>query len=509
MTATALALAAALAAGAEGRADAEYRAGLDLVYDGSIDAGLERLAATAAENPRDPMGPYLQALGLVWRIEQRPEATDHDRDFQRLVDRAIEIADARLREDDDDVRPRLVRGAAHGVRSRLALFRGHRRDAAREAVRMREDLLAVRRLDPEDRDALFGVGLYDYYADVLPRIAKVMRFFMGLPGGDRERGLARIEEARASLLHETEVAAQLYEIYAFYEQRPERAHEEIRGLRRRYPGSPLWALKLAEHECHRMGLYADSAAVAREILAACERGHPNYAPVVAAMARVALGEALLLDLRLAEARRVLLEAREAMPDAPWITAKGHLLLGRALELEGDRDGAEPHYRIAAGAADRDLRRQAEAALERPIPKEQVRATPFLAEGRRLRESGRSIEATRAYRDALQAWPRSREAALRVAEDELREGHVARARELAAAIAPDEELQPPWVRPWSALLRAHLDDVSGERGSAILEYKKVLEEPLGQEEVRSLAARGIAQPFHPEAHEPEPHGRPKH
>src|SRR6185436_7077183 len=102
------------------------------------------------------------------------------------------------------------------------MFRGHRGDAAREAVRMREDLLAVREGDPGNREALFGLGLYDYYSDVLPRVAKVLRFLARMPGGDRDRGLRYIEEAsEGAVLHEVEVRAQLYEIYAFYEDRPD------------------------------------------------------------------------------------------------------------------------------------------------------------------------------------------------------------------------------------------------------------------------------------------------
>ena len=122
--------------------------------------------------------------------------------------------------------------------SRLHLLRAERADAARAAVRMREDLLKVREADPACVDALFGLGLYDYYADVLPRLAKVLRFLARMPGGDRERGLARIESAGdGSLFHDDEVQAQLWD-HAFYEKSPDRALAEVRGMRRRH-GWPL------------------------------------------------------------------------------------------------------------------------------------------------------------------------------------------------------------------------------------------------------------------------------
>ena len=46
-------------------------------------------------------------------------------------------------------------------------------------------------------DAYFGIGLYQYYADVAPAAAKVLRFLLMLPGGDKTEGLARMQRARA------------------------------------------------------------------------------------------------------------------------------------------------------------------------------------------------------------------------------------------------------------------------------------------------------------------------
>jgi tetratricopeptide (TPR) repeat protein len=484
-------------------ADAEYRAALELLYDGSTEAALQRLAELARSAPRDPVAPYLHALALCWKIEQRPETTAMDKELHRLADRALELADAALERDSGDARARMARGAAHGVKSRLHLFRLRRRDAAREAVRMREDLLLARELDPDDADVAFGLGLYDYYADVLPRIAKLLRFLAGIPGGDRERGLALIESARdRSAFHDTEVRVQLYEIHAFYEHTPDRALEEMAGLRWLYPGSPLWALKLAEHQRDRMGLYAESAAVAREVLELAAGGHPNYSEVAAAMARVSLGESLLLDLRFAEARRALLPARDGVPGTPWVGARARLLLGRSLELEGDREGAEVHYRVAANSADQPLQRRAEEALSSPVAEEEVRATPRLAEGRRHREAGRRQEAAEAFAAALRSWPECQEALVRVAEEELARARPRTARELLERLDEDDP-HPPWIRPWSRLLLAQVEDLEGNRAEAVVLYQKVFKAPYGRAELKNLAAAGLKRPFVPRHRRPAP------
>jgi hypothetical protein len=472
--------------------DEAYRQALEQLYDGDAEGALERLVALNRSQP-DPIGAYLEALVVCWRLEQRLDAS-LDKDFLKASERARALAESRLQKDPDDLRALFARGAAHGVESRYHLFRLHRREAARAAARMREDLLAVRRQNPAGKDALFGVGLYDYYADVLPRIVKVLRFFTGIPGGDRQRGLLAIEEAHeGSLFHQTEVQVQLYEIYAFYDKRPDRALAEMRALRRRYPHWPLWGLKLAEHLRDRMGLYGESADVARELLRAGEAGDRHYTGVAGAMARMALGEALLLDLRTAEARQELLAVRE-VPGAPPVAARARVLLGRSLELEGDRDGAVAHYRLAAQSSERSLKKEAENALDKAMPAAQVRSWQLIGQARRLREANRRSDALEKYRLALRAWPASKEAALAVAEGDLRRARADEAAAVAAAVADADEVQPAWLSAWARLLLAQARDLDGQREAARKLYQQVVEAPCGQEELRLRAREGLRRPF---------------
>jgi hypothetical protein len=486
-----------LAAGLHLPTDAECRQPLDMLYDGRLEEALLASAARLAAHPDDPLVAYVDALGFVWKVEQRPELTTFDAELERRVARALAAADARLRADPEDGRALRARAGAWGVSSRYHLFRLHKSEAGRDAARMRADLLLVRRHDPDNADALFGLGLYDYYADVLPRLTKLLRIFTRIPGGDRERGLAALEKAQpAAVLHRTEIQVQLYEIYAWYEKRPDRALFEIRELARRHPGWPLWSLKLAEHLRDRMGLYAESAQVARRVMEAEERRGGGDPGAAAVLARVSLGESLLLDLRLDEARRVLLPAREGGRAGAAAGQRARLLLGRALELEGDRDAARGHYELAGEGPDRTLRKEAQAALARALPADEVRGRHLIAEARRAREQGRLAEAADTYRLALQAWPRSQEAALRVAEDDLEHGRGAAARDPLDDLVRERDPAPPWVRPWSWLLHAEMLDLAGEREAALDGYRKVLSEPHGQEELKERAAEGLRRPFAP-------------
>jgi Arc/MetJ-type ribon-helix-helix transcriptional regulator len=482
--------------------DHDYRRALDLLYDGASDAARERLAALTRDSGDDPLGAALEALAVCWTLEQKSDSTSLDKDLERRVARAVALANVRLARDPADARARLARGAAHGVSSRYHLFRLHERDASRAAVRMREDLLAVQKQDPASRDARFGLGLYDYYVDVLPRMVKVLRFFLGMPGGNRARGLREIEDGQQSFLYDVEAQAQLYEIHAFYEHHPDRALGHIQGLHRRYPGWPLWGLKLAEHQRDRLGLYGASAAVARGLLEAEEK-HGRGEGIAAALARLSLGESLLLDGRTAEARQALLPLRQGPSAHAGQAAGAALLLGRSLELEGDREGAVAHYRAAADGPDRGAREAARRALRQPLGAAEIKGGLLVAQARRARESGQFAESSHLFRAALAAWPASREAALRVAQDDLEHGRIDQAAAAADRLRDAKDVQPPWVAAAARLLQARLLDLAGRREEARAQYRLVEAEPIGQEELQRQAAEGLRRPYRLGLPSPQP------
>src|SRR5208283_520464 len=86
-------------------------------------------------------------------------------------------------------------GMAQALASRLYSLRGENHSAARAGVRAREHFLRALALDPTSADAGFGVGLYDYYVDTLSTMARVLRFFMGIPGGSKADGIRLLQTA--------------------------------------------------------------------------------------------------------------------------------------------------------------------------------------------------------------------------------------------------------------------------------------------------------------------------
>jgi len=457
-----------LAAGATASApDAAFDAPLQALYDGSTDTAREQLATVAAAYPSDPLPLYFQALALAWKLEQAPERRDRDEDLLALAARAIALADARLRADPRDARACFARGAAHGASGRLHMFRREAGASAREAVAMRTDLRRALELDPENEDARFGLALYDYYADVLPRLLKLLRFFAGIPGGDRERGLLGLRRAaERARWHRSEARSQLYEVAAYYERDADQALLAICDLRGRYPGSPLWALRLAEHLRDRLGLFDESARAYAEVSAAHAAGHPNYAPVVASLAALGQADARLRDLRLDDARRAL--------EAVDVASVPQLLAPRF-----------------------ELLRRLDTAARDPLTAPRARA-------RRLSEAGDRVAAGAAWRQVLALRPRDLEAAFHAGRDELEAGRLRAAGAALERVRRAESPEPAWLGPAARLLLARLREQEGRRTDAVALYKEVLMKPGGSEHRRREAAealRRLSLPARPAASPP--------
>jgi hypothetical protein len=156
---------------------------------------------------------------------------------------------------------------AYAPRVQWRVLRGERIGAARDAKRIKDALERAVQLDPALEDAYFGIGLYHYYADVAPTAAKILRWLLLLPGGDRTRGLREMLQARdhGELLR-GEADFQLHLIYLWYEKKPLDAISLLEQLDAHYPHNPVFLQRIAEARSVYLGDHAGSASAWRSLL---------------------------------------------------------------------------------------------------------------------------------------------------------------------------------------------------------------------------------------------------
>jgi tetratricopeptide (TPR) repeat protein len=143
----------------------------------------------------------------------------------------------------------LYAGLGYASRARLLGLRYEKTPVARAGVEARKHLLRCLELDPNMADANLGLGLYNYYVDTLSALAKVLRFFMGIPGGDKRVGLRQLETASTKgELTQMEARFNMAKNLRNYDRDDARAAQAAAPLIIEYPDNPIFLLLAGDLE---------------------------------------------------------------------------------------------------------------------------------------------------------------------------------------------------------------------------------------------------------------------
>jgi len=325
------------------------------VYDSILDADFDQadaeLQRACGPAPREACD-VLAATALWWRIQLDPDTRAFDDDFTEAVDRAIASTEAWAERMPDSAEAHFYTGAAYAARVQFRVLRDEKLAAVRDGKRIKQVLERAIELDDDLDDAYFGIGMYQYYADVAPAAAKVLRFLMMLPGGNRTEGLARMLRARAhGRLLQGEADYQLQIIYLWYEHRIDQAIALLDSLHDRYPGNPLFVAELAEVQDtyrHDLGASLDTW---RSLLAAAREQRVNEAALAEVQARMGIArqlDALYQTDHALEQLRAVVDAKPLRPHGALAFA--YLAMGEAEDRLGHREAAISAYRLAISTA---------------------------------------------------------------------------------------------------------------------------------------------------------------
>ena len=389
--------------------------GLSRVYDLTLDARFDQAEAelkrACPPAPREACD-VMSATITWWRIQLDPVDRSLDTSFSGRADHAIASTEAWAARAPQLAEAQFYTGAAYAARVQWRVLRDEKLSAARDGKRIKQALDRAITLDPALDDAYFGIGLYEYYADVAPAAAKILRILLLLPGGNRAEGLARMERARTKgKLLQGEADYQLQIIYLWYEKRPDLAAELLSSLRERYPGNPLFAARLAEvQERYQHDIIA-SLATWRELLSGAHAGRVNEPALAEAVARLGAArqlEALHETDQAIELVRGVIDARGAHPYGA--VASAYLALGEGEHRLGHHDAAIAAYgralaAIAPGAPDpENIRRRTADAMHRTLDPTRTEAYRLSIEGLRKLEQGNADEAEAVLAQSLRLDP---------------------------------------------------------------------------------------------------------
>ncbi len=350
--------------------DAATRTGFDHFYNLEYDKAVRSFELALEEHPEDPFAVNHLLSAVLFREFYRIGALDSElyaknsfldkrkypidpkaqERIKQLTDRALQLAETRLKRDPKDVDALYARGVTRGNRALyVALIDKAWFAALRNAVGARRDHERVLELDPSYTDAKLVVGTHNYIMGSLPWTAKVAAAVVGL-GGSKTKGLQYLREAVAGHGEASIDAKVALALFLRREERYTEALELVGNLVDDYPHNFLYGLEQA--------LLFNAAGRAPEAIGAYRRllseGKEGKFPAGARLEKAAygLGEALRGQKDYTAAAEAF-EAVNAYPKVePELQQKSDLAAGEMYDVLLKRDFALKKYQ-AVIAADSD------------------------------------------------------------------------------------------------------------------------------------------------------------
>jgi len=215
--------------------------GIDNVYRMKFDSASGIFRSLINQNPKDPTGYFFQSMTEWWKIYINKDDESNDENYRSIVDKCIQVCDERLDKYEDDDWALLLKGGVIGYRGFLNSIRERWLQAVDDG---REGLGLIQRsyeINPNNKDAIFGIGLYNYAADYVTDkypFLKTLLFF--LPKGNKELGLSQLRDCSENAkFSKTEANFVLCYVNLVYEKNYYEAEKYADKIFKLYPENPV------------------------------------------------------------------------------------------------------------------------------------------------------------------------------------------------------------------------------------------------------------------------------
>ncbi len=220
--------------------DSVIRAGINQIYSMEFDKAYDTFGYLQKIAPENPAGKFFDAMVLWWQILVDLRNTRFDELFYQKLDNVIERCDEILDKNPDDYYGLFFKVGALGFRGRLLSIRHEWFDAALDGKDALAIVLRIAELYPDDPDITLGLGLYNYYAEVVPKFFPFTKPLMYLfPEGDCKLGLKQLTTvADSGRYAKYEAQYFLVQVYFDFEKDNDKALKYVKKLLNRFPDNP-------------------------------------------------------------------------------------------------------------------------------------------------------------------------------------------------------------------------------------------------------------------------------
>lgn len=359
-------------------ADQAVHRGIDYIYNFQFDSASTEFDYVIRTYPDHPVGYFMEAMVAWWKIDTRTDFRNRqiEDEFLAKIEKVIAVSDKLLEKNKNDIVGLFFKGGAIGYRGRYyATIDKSMIKALGDGKEALDIIEQSWNIAPGNKDVLLGMGLYHYFAAVLPDEYPVLKPLMAFfPASDRRGGLLELklasEQARYANIEAKAVLLQIY--YQFEKDYPSTLALS-KELFDKYPRNARFHRYLANSYV-RLGYNDEKEATWREILVRVMNKQQGYDYKLAREAMYYIGEALMNRGDYDQALKYLYKTDEFSRELDdkltgWMV-QTNIRIGNIYDLQGKRDLAIKQYNKLLSWDDYEGKShdQAKKYLEKPYGK---------------------------------------------------------------------------------------------------------------------------------------------
>jgi tetratricopeptide (TPR) repeat protein len=324
--------------------------GISYIYHINFDSASYQFKEFIKQNPKSPEGYFFEAMLEWWKINLNKNDESNDEIFFGKVSKVLEICDNILDENENDFKAIFYKGGILGYRGMLKSFRDSWLKAAEDGREALNLLERASEMQPNNKDAQLGIGIYNYFAEYVPDRYPVIRPLMLIfPKGDKIKGFMQIKEtATNSRFAKTEANYILAYLYINYEKNFNESEYYARKLFEEFPENAIFE-KYVYTSYVGLGRHEDAISGWKKVIEKGENkqtGYENNHIMREANYYISLSYFNLHRINEAEAYLNKCEEINKIIDkeeTTSFTVNTYLMLGCCYDQKGDRSKAIYYY----------------------------------------------------------------------------------------------------------------------------------------------------------------------
>jgi tetratricopeptide (TPR) repeat protein len=340
--------------------------GIKYLYHVKFDSAKIQFDEFIEQNPVAPEGYFFNAMLEWWKINLDKNNESNDENFYNKVSKVLEVCDNILDKKNNDFRATFYKGGVLGYRGMLKSVRESWLKAAEDGREALNLLEKASEMQPNNKDAQLGIGIYNFFAEYIPDKYPVTKPLMLIfPKGDKIKGLMQIKEtATNSRFAKTEANYILSYLYLNYDKNFIEALNYSKKLFDEFSENAVFE-KYVYTNYVGLARFDDAINGWKNILAKCESKLTGYDnKYIYREANYYISISLFNLKRIEEAEMYLKNCEDVINEldkdgTSSYTANTYLLYGYFYDKKGDHNKAIYYYDKVLSMKDFNTQKQAE------------------------------------------------------------------------------------------------------------------------------------------------------